>query len=173
MKILCSGNPLDITVANGIDEVFDNVEFASRTTGYDLRFWDKGSEEHFRNNIVNYNVFINASFICGWGQHQLLEVTFAEWERLGICGHIINIGSTSEWEGINSKYGSYTVQKQALQVRSLQLNNVANIKTTHMIVGGINDGKEEHSNWIKPKNVAKTIKWVLENNNGIPLIAIV
>ena len=50
MKILCSGNPLDITVAIGIDEVFDNVEFASRTTGYDLRFWDKGSEEHFRNN---------------------------------------------------------------------------------------------------------------------------
>ena len=173
MKILCSGNPSDMTVANGISKIFDNAEFASRTTGYDLRFWDKGSKSHFQNNISNYDVFINASFICGWGQHQLLETTFYEWERLGIHGHIINIGSTSEWEGVNSEFGTYTVQKQALQSRSLQLNNVSGIKTTHMVIGGINDGKKEHRNWMPPADIAKTIKWILNNCNNIPLIAMV
>jgi hypothetical protein len=173
MKILCSGNPSHNTVASGVNKVFDDVDFASRATGYDLRFWDDGSEAHFCDKIKNYDIFINSSFICGWGQQQLLDVTFEIWEDMGVHGHIINIGSTSQWEGINSKFGSYTIQKKALQERSLQLNNKSNINTTHLIAGVINDGKPEHSDWIDPYRIAEIIKIVIDHPLSIPLISIV
>lgn len=172
MKILCSGNPADVTVASVISKTFPDAEFASRTTGYDLRFWDPGSETHFRNQIVNYNVFINSSFICGGGQLALLECAHQEWSANNIVGHIINIGSTAEWLGIDSRFPTYSIQKRSLRDRSLQLNGQNNIKTTHIIVGGINDGKPEHVTWLKLEHVASVIKWVLLHPCNIPLLQI-
>jgi hypothetical protein len=99
--ILCTGNPTHTTVASAVKQHFDNVDFASRATGYDLRFWDSGSEDFFRDKIKNYNVFINSSFICSGGQLALLETTWQVWSSAGIRGTIINIGSTSEFLGIN------------------------------------------------------------------------
>lgn len=172
VKILCSGNPADQTVASAVNKVFVGVDFASRRTGYDLRFWDAGSEDHFRTQIKKYNVFINSSFICGNGQLALLEATHQEWSALGISGHIVNIGSTAEWMGIDSKFPEYSIQKRSLRDRSLQLNGKSEIKTTHMIVGGINDGVTGHENWLSLDHIAETIKWVLYHPVNIPLIQI-
>jgi len=174
MKILCSGNPNDQTVASGIKNLYPTAEFASRNTGYDLRFWDHGSETFFRRHINDYTVFINSSFLCKWCQHQLLEVTFEEWSNNGIKGHIVNIGSSAQWNGINSIYEDYGIQKQALQERSLQLNNKNGIKTTHVVLSGINDGKPGHEEWLDPVEIAQTIKWILEKSGPtIPLIALI
>ena len=67
-KILCTGNPNDFTIARAVKTVFPDADFASRATGYDLRMWDPKDEEHFRSQIVNYDVFINSAFICSGGQ---------------------------------------------------------------------------------------------------------
>ena len=175
MKILCSGNPNDHTVASGIKEIYPDADFASRATGYDLRFWNEGSETFFRNQINKYNVFINSSFLCKWCQHQLLEVTFEEWSKHNINGHIVNIGSSAQWEGVNNAmYGDYGIQKRALQERSLQLNKKNGIKTTHIVLSGINDGKQGHETWLQPLEIAQIIKLVIEKTGStIPLIALI
>ena len=54
--ILCTGNPKDPTVASAVKKIFPQAEFASRNTGYDLRFWNPGSEDYFKNQIANYNI---------------------------------------------------------------------------------------------------------------------
>lgn len=177
--ILCTGNPNGNTIASAIQKKFPQAEFASRSTGYDLRFWDPGSEDFFRNKIKNYNIFINSSFICNGGQLALLEATYQEWVSNGIQGHIINIGSILEWAGIDDRsvvdddaYGNYSIQKRALRDRSLQLNNKKGIKTSHIIAGGLNDGKPEHATWLNLDHIADTIAWILANPADIPLLAI-
>jgi hypothetical protein len=176
--ILCTGNPNGNTIASAIQKKFPQAEFVSRATGHDLRFWDPGSEDLFRNKIKDYNIFINSSFICNNGQLALLEATYQEWANNGIQGHIINIGSTSEWLGINDvqinddAQGNYSIQKRALRDRSLQLNNKKGIKTSHIIAGGLNDGKPEHATWLNLDHVADAIAWILANPADIPLLAI-
>jgi len=173
MNILCSGNPADKTIASGIKGKFANASFASRTTGFDLRFWDEGSEDFFRKKINNYDVFINSSFLCSWCQNQLLEVVFEEWSNHNIYGHIINIGSSAEWEGKDSEFGLYTIQKEALRKRSIQLNNKNNIKVTHLILDGINDGKPGHETWLAPSDIADNIFWVLHNKLSVPILGLI
>jgi hypothetical protein len=175
--ILCTGNPFHTTVAAAVSRVFPEAKFASRATGFDLRFWDQGSEDFFRKEIKNYNIFINSSFICSGGQSALLEAAWHEWANNNIQGHIINIGSTAEWTGIDaspfdSMYGAYSIQKRALRDRSLQLNNKKGIKTSHIIAGGLNDGKLGHENWLSLDHVANTIQWIIDHPVNIPLIEI-
>lgn len=170
MKILCTGNPNHSTVASAVAKIWPEADFASRATEYDLRFWDPGSETHFRQNIRSYDTFINSSFICGGGQLQLLEATFEEWSTCGTKGRIINLGSSAEFLGIDSVWGIYTIQKQALRYRSLQLNGKNGIQTTHVIAGGLNDGKPEHANCLDLASVAETIQWCLTQKFAVPLI---
>jgi hypothetical protein len=178
MNILCTGNPTHITVANAVSKLLPGASFASRATGYDLRFWDPGSETYFREQIINYNVFVNSSFICGGGQLALLEAAHEEWTKAGISGHIVNIGSTSEYLGVNDThakdqlYARYSIQKRALKDRSLQLNGLNNIKTTHIVAGGLNDGIPGHENWLDLTHIANTIVWIIEHPCLIPLIEI-
>jgi hypothetical protein len=177
MNILCTGNPAHATVASAIKRKFPSADFASRATGFDLRFWDPGSEDFFRDKIKNYNIFINSSFICNYGQLSLLETTWDVWSKNNIKGHIINIGSTAEWMGIDdvridNLYGGYSIQKRALRDRSLQLNNKQGIKTSHVIAGGLNDGKPGHEKWLALDSVANTIDYVIQCPDNIPLIEI-
>ena len=176
--ILCTGNPNHNTVASAVARQFPQAQFASRATGYDLRFWDSGSEDYFREQIAKFDIFINSSFICGGGQSALLETTFEVWSKNLIQGHIINIGSSAEFLGTNDPqvsdgvYGKYSIQKRALRDRSLQLNNQNHIKTTHIIAGGLNDGKPGHESWLNLDTLAETIAWVLKNPADIPLLYI-
>lgn len=173
--ILCSGNPNDQTVASAVRRLWPEASFASRATGYDLRFWTPGSEDFFRQNIVNYRVFINSSFICGNGQLQLLETAHQSWSDAGIHGYIINIGSTAEHMGINEAkevYATYSIQKRSLRDRSLQLNGKNNIKTSHIIAGGLNDGKPENSQCLDLDHLASVIKWIIDAPYSMPLLQI-
>lgn len=177
MKLLCTGNPAHTTLASAIAKRYPDANFASRTTGYDLRFWDPDSENFFRNNIKNFDTFINSSFICGGGQLALLEATCEEWSKNNIKGHVINIGSTAEWMGVNeipnnSVYGSYSIQKRALRDRSLQLNNKNGIFTSHIIAGGLNDGKPENFNNLNLDQLADAVTWILNHSQMIPLLEI-
>jgi hypothetical protein len=167
-KILCTGNPNDYTIARAIQKVFPNADFASRNTGYDLRFWDSKDEMYFRGNLKNYNVLINSSFVSNGAQQKILEVTRDCWES----GHVFNIGSTAEYEGIKSNLPmTYCVQKRALRDMSLSLNS-NKFRTTHIIAGGLNDNKAGHENWLNPDKVASIINWILHSDLNIPLIGI-
>jgi hypothetical protein len=177
MNILCTGNPAHTTVASAVSRKFPSAEFASRATGFDLRFWDPGSEDFFKDKIKSYNIFINSSFICNGGQQTLLDITWEIWSLNNIKGHIINIGSTAEWMGVDdhrvdSVYGSYSIQKRALRDRSLQLNNKKGIKTSHIIAGGLNDGKPGHETWLALDSVANIIDYIIHYTDNIPLIEI-
>jgi hypothetical protein len=172
MNILCSGNPTHQTVASAISKTFPDAHFASRATGYDLRLLDLKNESYFRNRIINYNVFINSSFIAVDVQLKLLEITYQEWMRADIKGHIVNIGSTAE-NSNNQQYANYVKSKRLLRKRSLELNEesgISGVRTTHAIVDGINDGKSEHANWLDLNHVAAAIGWVLSQPYNIPLL---
>ena len=69
-------------------------------------------------------------------------------------------------------YSKYSIQKRALRDRSLQLNGLSNIKTTHIIVGGLNDGLSGHENWVDLTQVVDTIAWIIKHPCLIPLIEI-
>lgn len=172
VKMLCTGNPTHATVASAVQRLWPEADFASRATGYDLRFWDPGSEAVFRSRIGNYDVFVNSSFICGGGQLALLETTVQEWQRLGQTGWIINIGSSAEWLGSDSRWGVYSIQKRALRDRSLQLHGQNGMRTTHITAGGLNDGRAENQNGLDLDHVARTIQWVLEQPFCVPLVYI-
>jgi hypothetical protein len=166
-KILCTGNPTHATIASGIQKIFPEADFASRATGYDLRMWDPSDEEFFCNHIVNYNVLINSAFVSTGAQQKILELTHKCWK----VGHIINIGSTAEYEGRNSFFPLYSIQKRALRDLSLSMNSKY-LKTTHITLGGLNDGKEENKNNLDPIEVAKVVKWILESKLNIPIIGL-
>jgi len=168
IKILCTGNPNDYTVARAVKEVFPNADFASRSTGYDLRFWYPKDENFFIEQIKQYDVLINSSFIVNNAQIRILELTTQVWSK----GHIFNIGSTAEYEGRKTDLPmSYVTQKRSLRDLSLSLNSKY-LKTTHIVAGGLNDNKPEHKTWIDPIHIVNTIKWVLEQDVDIPIIGI-
>lgn len=168
-RILCTGNPSHFTVARGVSQIFPNVDFACRATGYDLTMWESSTEQFFRSNIVNYNVLINSSFVANGVQQKILEITNECWQ--GKQGYVFNIGSTAEYEGRYSFMPHYSAQKRSLRDMSLALCSTT-FRTTHIIAGGLNDGKPEHQHWLDPVQIADAISWVLSKEISIPIIGI-
>jgi hypothetical protein len=167
MKILCTGNPDHSTIASGVQKIFPEADFASRATGYDLRLWDPADEEHFKQQIAKYDVFINSSFIVNGAQQRLLELTYDVWTS----GHVFNIGSSAEYLGRDSFLPHYSAQKRSLRDVGLSMNNT-NFRVTHITAGKLNDGKPENSAGLELIKVAEVIKWVIETDNNIPIIGI-
>jgi len=170
--ILCTGNPNHITVASAVKQCFPTANFASRTTGYDFKLSE--SYELFKKNIIDYNVFINSSYVKPGVQLRLIDIAVAKWMEADITGHIISIGTTAEWAN-STQYSEYIQTKQQLRRRSLELNNetgITNVKTTYIIVGGIDDGKAENKNYLKVSRIAHAIEWVLSNPDRVSLMQI-
>jgi hypothetical protein len=161
MKILCTGNPT-FGIAQSLQKLYPDTTFVSRTNGYDLTT-EEGLTK-FKNLLPKFDVFINHSQLPGDLQRILLTHTRKAWTR----GHVVNIGSVMEfpnWEWIEP-----TAAEEKRKLRDLSLNlSTEYFKTTHLIVGGLqscnNDPLRIHTD-----RVAETIKWVLENENHIPLL---
>jgi NAD(P)-dependent dehydrogenase (short-subunit alcohol dehydrogenase family) len=170
MNMLCTGNPDHITVASAVKQYFPMANFASRATGYDFTLPE--IDELFKKTIIDYNVFINSSYIQAGIQLKLLNMAVSKWMEADVKGHIINIGTTAEWDS-SPKYSEYVQSKQELRHRSLALNNetgITGVKTTHIIVGGVNDGKSGNELYVNPTRIVNTIDWVLKNSDRIALI---
>ena len=89
-----------------------------------------------------------------------------------IRGHIINIGTTLEYSKEHHN-NSYVKSKLQLKQQSLQLNEqtgITGVKTTYIVLGGIANGESCNAAYVKPKDIALTIKWVLDQRFRIPLI---
>jgi hypothetical protein len=161
MKILCTGNP-KTGIACSLKAIYPNTTFISRSNGYDLT--TPAGLNKFKSLLSDYNVFINHSQLYGDLQRQLLTVVSQTWTH----GHVVNIGSVLEfkkWEFIEP---SAAEEKRKLRDLSLELSS-EHFKTTHLIVGGLQSCNDDPLR-IHTDRVAEIIKWILENENHIPLL---
>ena len=170
MRMLCTGNPDKPTVARSINKIFDNVDFACSSTGWDLRLWDEQRQNYFAEQIKQYDVFVNSSFICNGGQMQLLNSAY---EHCTNKMHAFNIGSTLEYVSRQSKWAMVGIDKRALKDRSMMINlQSENFKSTHITPGGLNDGEPGHETWLDMDHIAETIDWILRRPFDVPHIGI-
>jgi len=174
MNILCTGNPNNKTVASGVKNFWPNADFVSRATGFDLMNWTASTQQMFRNHIIKYNVFINSSFVYPGVQLNLLNEATSAWMQADCKGHIVNIGTTMEWQ-TNDKMAGYINSKLALRSRSLELNEqtgITGIKTSYIIVGGINDGAPGNNDKLEISSIVRAIDWILTTKERIGLLQI-
>lgn len=163
MKIFCTGNPQKRSIAYSLD-----CDHASLSSGWD--FFNTDSLEKFRSLIINYDVFVNSSYIGPDVQLNLLNLVIDVWQEHNIKGHIINIGTTLE---NNPDDSQYCQDKLKLRKRSLDLSDetgITGIKTTYIVLGGINDGKLENHDKVNTEDISSTIHWILEQDYRIPMI---
>jgi hypothetical protein len=170
MKILCTGNPDSTskqTIANGVRQIFPEADFAHRGTGYDLTFTTPGSSDFFKNQIKNYDVLLNCSYI-----EQDKQLTFAHYSFV-YCkkpNYVINIGSSMEYESILTQYWEYRLDKLRLRDMSMKFCR-PEFRSTSLTCFGINDGVK-HPTGLNVLHIAQTMKWILEQEFIIPTLAI-
>lgn len=169
LKIFCTGNPKRQTVAYALKDYCDH---ASLSTGWD--FTDASTLQRFSENILNYNVFVNSSYIGAGVQASLMDIVYDRWIESSIRGHVITIGTTLE-DSIDSPYANseYANNKRALRKHSVELScrgGVSGIKFTYLVLGGINNGEFENCDYVMPCDIAASIFWVLSQNCRIPLL---
>jgi hypothetical protein len=165
LKIFCTGNPKRRTVAYALQDCCDH---ASLSTGWD--FTDASTLKQFRDNILNYNVFVNSSYIRSGTQALLMDIAYKEWMRENIRGHIITIGTTLENSLDNSQYA---IDKRSLKKLSLELSDqtgITGVKFTYLVLGGINNGEFKNRDYVMPHDVAAGVLWVLSQDCRIPLL---
>lgn len=180
MKILCTGNP-DKTefksIASSVRDRYPDATFISGSSGYNLML-PLHEQHEFKKLIKDYDVFINCSYIGGY-QFELLQSCHDAWSEQNIKGHIINMGSTMEWLGVKTRRHVYSINKRRLRDLSLTLNGVNDIKTSHIVLGGLIDNRVgNHDVHIGPdklmdiEDVVDLVDYILNFKYHIPLIQV-
>jgi len=154
-KILSTGNPVYFDkLAHGLSEVIPNIDFISRSNGFDLDMSDIKNQKKFIEKIRGYNTFINLSWVRLENQTKLLELISETWK----FGHVINIGSVSDQ--LPTDYGK---DKLALRELSLKLNTYR-LRTTYIQLGEVTE------NQLNPKDVGELISWLINSKFDVPII---
>jgi hypothetical protein len=162
-NILCTGNPEKKTVAYAL-----GCDHVSLSSGWD--FTKPVTMERFRTNVIDYNVFVNSSYIGPGVQLELMNIAYQAWMQKNIRGHIITIGTTLEYSSDKSQYA---IDKRSLKQRSLELSDqtgITGVKSTYLILGGIANGEPKNSDYVIPDHIASNIFWVLSQDCRIPLL---
>lgn len=172
MKILCTGNPEKFSIAKAVKNKWADSCCVSLSSGLDLRLIDQLDRDRFKKLVVDHNVFVNSSFIGPGIQAKLLDLVCDTWMEADIKGHIITIGTTLEWSE-DHKYREYVQTKQQLRQASLDLNaqsGITGVKTTYLILGGVNDQQPQNLGFVHPDSIVDTIEWVLNCPDRLALI---
>jgi len=170
MRIACTGNEKNQTIAWAVRRKWPQSTLMSLSGG-----WDLTCSEHrvrFCQEIIKHDVFINASFIAHGVQSILLETVVNEWMRENIKGHVISVGTTLEWESTKID-DPYIKSKLSLRDQSLKYNQqtgITGIKSTYLILGGVNNGQSENKDYTDPGHIVDVIEWVLSFPDRIGLI---
>ena len=162
-KVLCTGNPdSPYTIANGIKKLYPDATFIHRSNGWDLTNIDDRLIQEFK----KHNTFINASYVGPGIQSQLLS-----WcNESNKFYDVINIGSTHEYDSLGTE--DYKQSKIDLREKGLSLNTFR-FKTCHLILGLIRSYSGEFAGEpLEVDQIAGMIKWILDNEHGIPLITL-
>lgn len=168
MKLFCTGNPKKKTVAYALGRNRGDCDTASLSSGWDFK--STASLDKFESTIVDYDVFINSAWIAPGVQIMLMDIAFRAWMANATIGHIINIGTTLENTIDQSEYAC---DKRKLRRCSLELSDqtgITGVKTTHLILGGIDNGQPDNSDMVKTEHLASSIRWVLAQKSRIPLL---
>ena len=166
-KILCTGNPDKIgTIASGVREHFSDCTFIHKSNGYDLANLDVDTTNRLVELFKTHNTFINASFISGFVQSNLLTLC----NKSAKIIDVFNIGSTHEYDNLGNEL--YTRSKLDLRNKSLEYNSYR-FKTCHIIVGWIKKNNDPiMENWIDVKEICNIITWVSKQRFNVPIISI-
>jgi hypothetical protein len=165
IKLICTGNPRKIGIAQSISKKFPDATFIHLSNGYDLTTVE--GQNKFRSIIKNYNVFVNVSQLSNNSQEILLRIAHQE----GMQGHVFNIGSIAEYKRWEWYDKNYTDEKRSLREASLELCSEF-FKTTHIIVGGFQDSSNSDPDRMDPVEIVKSIEFILESNVNIPIIGV-
>ena len=169
--ILCTGNPSDPVIASAVKRQWSSAVCVSRTSGFDLSL--PGVEHKLRQLAVECDVFVNSSFVAPGVQLRLLNWIQQWWTEADIKGHIISIGTTLE--NHSDYYQIYAKSKLELRLRSLELNKltgITGVKTSYLVLGGVNDGRVDNSEYVPHTNIVDIISWILQYPGRIPLIQV-
>ena len=169
MKILCTGNPDSTTkqtIAHGVRQVFPEADFAHPGTGYDLRFLTSKSIDFFKNQIKDYDVLLNCSYI---NQDQQLLFAYYSFFHCKKPNYVINIGSSMEYESVHVEDWQYRLDKLRLRDMSMKFCS-PKFRSTCLTCFGINDGTK-HPDGLNVLHIAQTIKWILAQEFTIPVLA--
>jgi hypothetical protein len=168
-RIICTGNPdKSYTLAHTVRRYFPDTKFIHKSNGYD--FLTEHGLNLFQDEITNYNVFLNCSYIDIGIQESLLNITKNNWK----CGHVFNIGSIAEY-GDASNYAdpAYINSKISLKKTSLTFGYY-DFKTTYMILGGFRNVELDSDPRMEPHRIVEIIKWILNTDEFIvPIIGVV
>jgi len=171
-SIVCTGNENNQTIAWAVQHKWPQATLMSLSKGWDLTFPSLQDRQQFCQEITKYNVFINSSFIAPDVQSTLLEIAVNEWMRKNIKGHVISLGTTLEWEH-DQDHNFYIKSKLSLRNLSLKYNQqtgITGVKSTYLILGGVNNGRPENKDYTDPKLIVDAIEWVLDFPARIGLI---
>jgi len=171
MKILCTGNPNHRGIAKTLSSVIPNVDFISRSNGWNLKFIpaDLGLENRFREKLKDYDVLINNSNIKDGNQKRILQIAREVWQK----GHVINIGSMAEYPKYSHADPGYAREKLALRDLSIELGD-ENFKTTHIVCGAYQGFSHDsvYETCMSATNIVTVIKWVLDAPFQVPIISV-
>jgi NAD(P)-dependent dehydrogenase (short-subunit alcohol dehydrogenase family) len=168
MKIFCTGNPERKTIAYGLTNLYPRTMSASLTSGWD--FTQTSTIERLKNEILNYDIFVNSAYVNKDIQLILTDVVYKQWIQENIRGHIFNIGTTLENTQDQSEYAR---TKRGLRKYSIKLSDetgITGIKVSYVCIGGVDNGTPETQGYVKTYEIAKTIEWIAMQKYRIPLI---
>jgi hypothetical protein len=172
MKILCTGNPSKLTIAWAVKQKWPNAQCISLSSGWNLKWVDDTSRSQFKELVTQFDVFINSSFIAPGVQADILNLVVQKWTEADIKGHVITIGTTLE-NYVDTKFQTYINDKKKLRELSLLMNDrtgITGVKTSYVVVGGINNQQPQNADFVDPQSVVELIDWVLKFPNQLALI---
>ena len=169
MKILCTGNVNHRGIAKTLSTVIPDVDFISRSNGWDLSFPTIDIENRFREKLQEYDVLINNSYVGMGAQKRILQIAREVWQT----GHVINIGSMAEHPKFAHADPEYAKDKQDLRDLSIELGD-EKFKTTHMVLGAYQGLSHDsvYETTMSADNAVSVIKWVIEAPFEVPIIGV-
>jgi hypothetical protein len=168
IKVLCTGNPNDIGIAQEIRNIFPDASFVSRSSGFNLET-EEGRTE-LKKILPKFDVLINNAYVTFGFQKALLILAKEVWES----GHVFNIGSLDEYELYSHVNPRSHTENNELKNLGLSFNN-DKFKVTHITVGIFKSSKKPKTlelDVMDPKCVAGVIKWILDCGVDIPVIGV-
>jgi hypothetical protein len=169
MKILASGNPIQ-GIAKSLALVLDNIDFASRTNGFDLTKAE--DQKKFADKAKDYDVVIINSALWKFNQTVLLDVVYKTLLEAKKPAHIVVIGSTTD-RVKNGKAWLYNAEKKALRDYSntLSISSVwgAAPKVSYISFGTLSNNQEKHPDrkCMNIINAAEYIKWLINQPKNV------
>ena len=165
-RILISGNPFDGLSAAVGRQYPSTVEFASRSTGFDLCSAD--DRDRFASIAVEADVVIICAALWQFQQTVLLEAVSKKCRDSGTSPHIIVIGSTTD-RVKNGKPWLYNAEKKALRdfSNTLSLGGVWTPglpKVTYISFGTLSNNQDKHPDRVcmDIDVAAEYIKWLID-----------